>query len=100
MSSFTLQAFGPTKSCRHHKSLFFPVTLFGFGAFVDFRTVARLRWAMLMRDGVVLTTSLILVLRCTFLHSGIFTLRVIVLHGARSSVTWADNPRPEPTNQM
>jgi len=93
MSCFTLQGFGPTKSRRHHKSLFSLVTLFGFHALVDFRTVARLRGTVLMRNGIVLTASLILVLRCPFLHSGIFTLRVIVLHGARSSVTWVDNPR-------
>src|ERR1700735_2304116 len=49
----------------------------------DFSAVSRVR-AALMRNRVVLTTVLVLILRCPFLHGGIFTLRIVVLHWARS----------------
>jgi len=61
-------------TCRPH--------VLEFRFFIDLSAAPRLRRSMLMRDRVVLTTSLILVFRRPFLHSGIFTFWIIVLHGA------------------
>jgi hypothetical protein len=48
----------------------------------NFSGVPRRRGTMLMRNRVVLATSLILIFRCAFLHCGIFTFWIIVLHRA------------------
>lgn len=59
----------------------------------DFGALARVRGAMLVRERIVLTTVLILILPCPFLHGGVFTFWSIVLHAAHSSVTWGDKTR-------
>lgn len=51
--------------------------------FIDFSAVSRVR-TTLMRNRVVFTTMLVLILRCPFLHGSIFTLWIVVLHRARS----------------
>jgi hypothetical protein len=46
------------------------------------------RGAVLMRNRIVLTASLILIFSCPFLHGGIFALWIIVLHAADSYVNF------------
>jgi hypothetical protein len=85
-SDWLRSSMGPKQFDADQKTLFFLMTsripVLGFRLFVDFSAAARMRGTMLVRDRVVLTTSLILVLRCPFLHSGIFTFWIIVLHRA------------------
>lgn len=51
-----------------------------FHIFVDFSAVPRVGTALMRDRVVVLTTMLVLILRCPFFHGGIFTFWIIVLH--------------------
>jgi hypothetical protein len=71
-------------SAADQKTLFPLVTsrlrILGFRFFTNFSAMPRVRRPILVRDSVVLTTSPGLILRRPFLHSSIFTFRIVVLH--------------------